>query len=105
MESLSFSYMTLKSFTDVKTVLKCYKPVSLTSIVGKLLESIIRNQAKIFLYENKLTYSSQHGFTKGKFCLTYLILFFAMILEWYDIGDSFDNIYLDFSKAFDEAPH
>ena len=44
-----------------------YRPVSLTSIVGircwRLL--IIRDQVQKFLDENKLIYSSQHGFTKG----------------------------------------
>ena len=31
--------------------------------------------------------------------------FFYRIFEWYDQGDSVDTIYLDFSKAFDKAPH
>ena len=39
------------------------RPVSLTSVVGKLLESIIRDQVQKFLDKNKLIYSSQHGFT------------------------------------------
>ena len=43
-----------------------YRPVSLTSIVGKLLGSIIRNQVQKFLDENKLNYPSQHGFNKDK---------------------------------------
>ena len=33
-----------------------YRPVSLTSIVGKLLESIISDQVQTFLDENKLIY-------------------------------------------------
>ena len=40
-----------------------YRPISLTSIVGKLLESIIKDKVQKFLNENKLIYSSQHGFT------------------------------------------
>ena len=82
-----------------------YRPVSLTSIVGKLLESIIRERLQKFLEENKLINSSQHGFTKGKSCLTNLIEFFERVFEWYDQGDSLDIIYLDFSKAFDKVPH
>ena len=76
-----------------------YRPVSLISIVGKLLESIIRDQVQKFLDENKLIHSSQHGFTNGKSCLTNLTEFFYRIFEWYDI------INLDFSKAFDKVPH
>ena len=58
-----------------------YRSVSLTSIVGKLLESIIRDQVQKFLDENKLIYSSQHGFTKGKSRLTNFIEFFDRIFE------------------------
>ena len=46
-----------------------YRPVSFKSIVGKLLESIIRYQVQKFLDENKLIYSSQHKYT-GKSYLT-----------------------------------
>ena len=42
-----------------------HRPVNLISIVGKLLESIIRDQIQKCLEENKLTYSTQYGFTKG----------------------------------------
>ena len=38
-----------------------YRLVSLTSIVCKLLESIIRDQVQKCLDENKLIYSSFHG--------------------------------------------
>ena len=80
-----------------------HRPVSLTSIVGKLLKSIIRDQVK-FLDETKLIYSSQHVFTKGKSCITNLIEFFDRIFELYDKSDSFD-INLNFIKAFDNVPH
>ena len=55
--------------------------------------------------ENKLIYSSQYDFTKGKSCLTNLIEFCDRIFEWYDKGESLDIIYLDFSKAFDTILH
>ena len=34
-----------------------YRPISLASIVGELLESITRDQAQMFLDANKLIYS------------------------------------------------
>ena len=43
-----------------------YRPVTLTSTIGKLLESIMRDQVRKFLDENKLIYSNQHGFMKCK---------------------------------------
>ena len=30
---------------------------------------------------------------------------FERIFEWYDQGDSFDILYLYFSKEFDKVPH
>ena len=69
------------------------------------MESIIRDQVQKFLDENKLIYSSQYSFTKGKSCLPNLIEFFHRIFEWYDRVDSLDIIYLDFSKSSDKVPH
>ena len=77
-----------------------YRPVSLTSFVGKLSKTIVRDQLQMFLGENKVIYSSQHGFNKGESCLRNLIDFFDRILEWHDKGDSLGIIYLEFSKAF-----
>ena len=50
--------------------------VSLTSIVGKLLESIIKDNIFKHLEILKLIRTSQHGFMKGKSCLTNLLEFF-----------------------------
>ena len=47
-----------------------YRPVSLTSIVGKILESIIKDSIVDFLEEHKLLRNMQHGFTSGRSCLT-----------------------------------
>ena len=46
-----------------------YRPVSLTSVICKLLETIIRDDMMDFLMEHKLINPSQHGFLK-KSCLT-----------------------------------
>ena len=45
-----------------------YRPVSLTSVICKLLETIIRDHMMDFLIKHKLINPSQHGFLKAKSC-------------------------------------
>ena len=52
-----------------------YIPVSLTSVVCKLLETLIRDHMAEFLVKHKLINTSQHGFLKARFCLTNLLCF------------------------------
>ena len=43
-----------------------YRPVSLTLVVGKLLEKILRDRMYSHLEENRLISDRQHGFVKGR---------------------------------------
>ena len=82
-----------------------YRPVSLTSVICKLLETIIRDHMMDFLVKHKLINTSQHGFLKARSCLTNLLCFFEEITKWVDDGSPVDVIYLYFQKAFDKVPH
>ena len=82
-----------------------YRPVSLTSQVCKVLESIVRDETVGHLIRQKLLNNAQHGFREGRSCLTNLL---ETLEEWtkiLDDGDCVDVAYLDFRKAFDLVSH
>lgn len=83
-----------------------YRPVSLTSIVCKVLEEIIRKVWVEHLEMNELLTKSQFGFRKGRSCVTNLLSFYTRVSERLQERDRWvDSIYLDFKKAFDRVPH
>ena len=82
-----------------------YRPVSLTNVVCKVTDSIIRDQVRKHLVNNELLTSSQHGFVAGKSCTTQLtecIDLWTNIIE--EVG-YLEVVYLDFAKAFDKVAH
>ena len=81
-----------------------YRPVSLTCLASKLMGSIIRDAMVQHLVENDLCTTQQHGFTKGRSCLTNLLETFESWTEDVDKGYSVDVVFWDFQKAFDKVP-
>ena len=47
-----------------------YRPISLTSVVCKLMESILRDKIVEFLEKNNIIRDSQHGLRNRRSCLT-----------------------------------
>ena len=82
-----------------------YRPVSLTSQVGKVLEKMIKAELVAYLEDNELIKETQHGFRKGRSCLTNLLDFFEAVAREVDQGEPVDVLYFDFKKAFDRVPH
>ena len=82
-----------------------YRPVSLTSHVCKVFESILRDCIVEHLNKYNLINNSQHGFTRKRSCLTNLLEFLEYVSDYVDQGFPIDVIYLDFQKAFDKVPH
>ena len=74
-------------------------------MVCKILEYIIKDEIQSFFNENNLIEDTQHGFRKGRSCLTNLLNFFDEATESFDKGKQLDVSYLYFSKAFDKVPH
>ena len=82
-----------------------YRPISLTSVVGKLMEKCIRDSLMNHLKNNKLLSDVQYGFRPGRSCQLQLLETIDKWSEEIDQSKSVDVIFLDFSKAFDSVPH
>ena len=82
-----------------------YRPISLTSVLCKVMESVIKDAIIAHIVDNALLNSSQHGFMMGRSCLTNLLEFLEELTKMVDQGHSVDVVYLDFAKAFDKVPH
>ena len=82
-----------------------YRPVSLTSVPCKIMESLIKGKLMNFLESNDLLCRAQHGFRSGKSCLTNLLETLENWTKALDEGYGLDVVFLDYKKAFDSVPH
>ncbi|KAK4816551.1 hypothetical protein QYF61_017752 [Mycteria americana] len=69
-----------------------YRPVSLTSVPGKIMEQVILGVTEKHLRDNAVIGHSQHRFTRGKSCL---ISFYDKVTHLVDQGRPVDVILLD----------
>ena len=82
-----------------------YRPISIISGVGKILESIIRDIIVAYINDYNLYSDCQHGFCKHRSCFTQLLHVVEDLSNMFNNSDPFDIIYLDFKKAFDQVSH
>jgi hypothetical protein len=81
-----------------------YRPVSLTSVCCKIIESIVRDDMMSHLLDNELINPSQHGFMPGRSCCSNLLEFLEKVTKVVDEGLPMDIVFLDFAKAFNKVP-
>ena len=82
-----------------------YRPISLTSVPSKVLESLVRDKILEHMTESGLMHPAQHGFLPKRSCTTQLL---EVMEEWSSAADDrvpVDIAFLDFRKAFDTVPH
>ena len=82
-----------------------YLPISLISVPEKIMEQILLEAMWGTWKSGRLIWENQHGFMRGKFCLTNLVAFYDGASSSMDKRRATDLIYLDFSKTFDTVPH
>ena len=82
-----------------------YRPVSLTCITCKVLESLVRDSIVAHFSDYNLYATCQHGFRKKRSCVTQLLEVIEDVSKLLDDGNDIDVLYLDFKKAFDTVPH
>ena len=82
-----------------------YRPVSLTPIIAKIMESIMHDKLTSHIENNDLINSCQHGFRKNYSTTSNMIYFWNDITSYANNHHEISIIYTDLRKAFDSVPH
>ena len=86
-----------------KSDIENYRPVSLLSVISKILERIIFKR----LYEHfeKIFHKAQYGFRKNRSTIVQLLTFLQLVYNGHENGDSIETVFTDYNKAFDRVDH
>jgi hypothetical protein len=82
-----------------------YRPISLTCIACKVLESLLRDHIMSFFVTNNLFTPRQFGFIKGRSTVLQQLQLMDIWTKALENGGQIDIVYTDFEKAFDKVPH
>ena len=88
-----------KSYNDAGA----YRPISITSYIGKILEKILVLRLEAYLYGEGIVDSSQEGFTKGRNTVRYLNRLVFNVKKRLEKKLTVACLFLDFEKAFDSV--
>ncbi len=79
--------------------------MSLTSIIYKAFERILKKALLSFFHEKWTISSHRHGFLPRRSCLSNLLVFEEAVTRMMDGSHTVDVVYLDFAKAFHSVNH
>ena len=82
-----------------------YRPISLCSTIGKVLEKIVSNQLLQYIDLSAPLADCQHGFVKRRSTITNMLMTERVIAEALNKGACVDVLTFDFARAFDKVPH
>ena len=82
-----------------------YRPISLTSIVCKLMESFAKDSIMTHMRAENFLSSKQYGFINGRSTTTQFLSYLDKCIDTIVSEGVVDTIYFDFAKAFDSVPH
>ena len=86
-------------------IVENYRAISLTPVLSKLLESIVRQQLLDYCNEDNLFHDAQYGFRKGRSCEDVILVCTEKWRRARDQGKTVAVAFLDLSKAFDNVSH
>ena len=90
---------------DDPSILSNYRPISLLSIVGKLMERCVYKYVYNYLTDNSLLTPFQSGFRSGDSTINQLASISNDIVSALDKGKEVRMVFCDISKAFDRVWH
>ena len=80
-----------------------YRPITITSYVGKLMESILKNRLTSFLEREEILSPSQHGFRKNFSTASYMFELTTELEKSVKSKKSTAGVFVDLQKAFDSV--
>ena len=88
-----------------RNVAENYRPISLTSVVCKIMEKFVKDTVLQHMVDNNLLSPKQFGFVSGRSTVTQLLRYLDECAEVISNDGIVDSIYFDFSEAFDTVSH
>ena len=82
-----------------------YRPISLISVINKLMEKLMFKQINKFIEKHNIMYDYQFGFRKDHSTTLAIMEICENIIDTLNKGSYITGLYLDLSKAFGTVDH